>query len=360
MRVLNRFGITLASILAYGCSESSVGPRSNADYDLLFVASEKSTPGEDIFRMNPDGTGRENLTNMSTTPAGAVQAAVVYRSMTLSPDGQSIAFEANREGCPGVWGMNVDGSGIRKLSIGIFQTTRCNYFPVYSPDGSMIAFMTSREGLWSVYVMNADGTNPHNVSSPIDKNTTATNFPVSWSADGRVVFHHSTGSRFEAYTVKPDGTDLGLFFGRATDHSPEWSPDKSRIAFIRDTDTGSKLFVMNADGSNVRQLTTHAGEDMLIGDVFENDYSNWSADGRKIVYTNQAELHVINVDGTNDVKLTSSADFNGWSPDGRITFSSNTSGSDDIYLINSDGTGVVNLTNSANTNEVRALWVKRR
>jgi len=364
MRKLSRVAVALAATLAPGCSESSVEPKSNADYDLLFVASEKSTPGEDIFRMNADGTGRENLTKLSTALVGAVQVAVTYRSITLSPDNQSIAFETNREGCPGIWGINVDGSGYVKLSIGEFQTTRCNLLPVYSPDGSMIAFTTSREGLSSVYVMNADGTNPHNVSSPIDKNTTGTNFPVSWSADGRVVFHHPAGSRYEAYTVKPDGTGLGLFFGRATDHSPEWSPDKSKIAFIRDTPTGSHLFVMNADGSNVRQLTAHAGQDMLFTDIYQIDSRNWSDDGSKIVYVDQVnsqnELHVINVDGTNDVRLTSyTADFNGWSPDGRITFSANTNGSNDIYLISSDGSGIVNLTNTSTTNEVRALWVKR-
>ena len=104
---------------------------------------------------------------------------------------------------------------------------------------------------------------------------------------------------------------------------------------------------------------------MLWQNDFQNDNRNWSNDGRQIVYTNeinsQSELHVINVDGTTDVRLTSyTADFNGWSPDGRITFSANTTGSDDIYLVNSDGSGIVNLTNTANTNEVRALWVKRR
>ena len=361
------FRISIASllILTAGCSETS-GPSSSATYDLLFVNSEKNVAGEDIFRMNANGTGRENLTKLSKVPYPTFELAVTYRSIALAPNGQSIAFDSNRDGCPGVWGMNVDGSGIRKLSIGEFQATRCNLLPVWSPDGSMIAFTTSREGRWSVYVMNADGTNPHNVSSAaIDNDGPGVNFPVAWSADGRVVFHHPIDGRFQTYTVKPDGTGLGLFFGRTTDHSPEWSPDKSKIAFIRDTQTGSNLFVMNADGSNVRQLTTHAGQDMLWPDNFQNDYHNWSDDGRQIVFINrvssQNQLHVLNVDGTNDVQLTNyHADFNGWSPDGRITFSSNTTGSDDIYLIKPDGTGIVNLTNTSNANEVRALWVERR
>ncbi len=365
MRLKNWIVAGLVSVLASACSEA-VGPGSTPTYDLLFVNAEKATPGEDIYRMNADGTGRENLTRLSTVAYPTFELAVTYRSIALSPNGQSIAFESNREGCPGVWGMNVDGTGIKKLSIGEFQATRCNLMPLWSPDGSMIAFTTSREGRWSVYVMNADGTNPRNVSSSaIDNNTDGVNFPVAWSADGRVVFNHPVSGRFEAYTVNPDGTGLGLFFGRATDHSPEWSPDKSKIAFIRDTQTGANLFVMNADGSNVRQLTTHAGQDILWPDGFQNDYRNWSDDSRQIVFANrinsQNQLHVIDVDGTNHVQLTNyHADFNGWSPDGRVTFSSGTSGSDDIYLIKPDGTGIVNLTNTSTSNEKRALWVERR
>ena len=122
---------------------------------------------------------------------------------------------------------------------------------------------------------------------------------------------------------------------------------------------------MNADGDDVRQLTTHAGLDLFWPDGFQNDYRNWSPDGRQIVFVNQVNLqnnlHVINADGTNHVQLTSyQADFNGWSPDGRITFSSDTNGSDDLYLIESDGTGLVNLTNTAASDEMRALWVERR
>ena len=365
METRSRITIALVSVLVSACSETA-GPKPAVEYDLLFVNAVKGLPGEDIFRMRSDGTGRENLTHLSTVQYPTFELAVTYRSMTLAPDGQSVAFESNREGCPGIWGMNADGSALRKLSTGAYESTRCNMFPVWSRDGSMIAFTTSREGKWSVYVMNADGTNPHSVSSPLDNGTAGVNFPVAWSPEGRVVFHHPTsGGRYEAYTVKPDGSGLELFFGRTTDHSPKWSPDRSKIAFIRYTQNGSNLFVMNADGSDVRQLTTHAGLDMLWPNGFQNDYRNWSADGRQIVFVNQVNLqnnlHVINVDGTNQVRLTGyQAEFNGWSPDGRITFSSDTNGSDDLYLIKSDGTALVNLTNTSTSDEMRAFWVERQ
>ena len=359
-----KVAVVLVGLLVAGCDEP-LDPEPTVEHSLMFVSSQKDVPGEDIYRMKSDGTGRENLTRLSTVQFPTFELAVTYRSIALAPDGQRIAFETNREGCAGIWGMNTDGTAIRKLSTGELLATRCNYFPVWSPDGTSIAFTTTREGRFSVYVMNADGTNPRNVSSPLDQQD-GVNFPVGWSPDGRVVFHHPTGDgRFQAYVVKPDGTGLGLLFGRAGDHSPEWSPDRSKVAFIRDTQNGSSLFVMNANGSDVHQLTNHAGQDLLWPENFQNDYSNWSPDGRRFVYINRIdsrnELHVISSDGTGDVRLTSyDADFNGWSPDGRVTFSSDVNGSDDLYLIASDGTGLVNLTNTTTSNEVRALWVSTK
>src|SRR3990170_7990894 len=292
-----RIAIVLLGALSFAC-EQPLQPDSTAEYQLLFVRAEEGVLGQDIYRMNADGTGRENLTRLSTVPYPTFELAVTYQSMALAPDGRKIAFDSNRDGCPGIWGMNVDGSGITKLSIGEYLATRCNHFPFWSADGSRIAFTTSREGTWAVYVMDADGSNPRNVSSPLDQEP-GLNWPTGWSPDGRVVFNHPTGDgQLQAYTVKPDGTELGLLFGRTGDPSPEWSPDGSKVAFIRDTETGSSLFVMNADGSNIRRLTDHPGRDLFWTDNFENDYTPWSPDGRRIVFTNQVdmrhELRVIN------------------------------------------------------------------
>ena len=358
----------VACMLTIAC-DSPVNPGHASEYQLLFVSAEggNTSPdaisGEDIYSMNPDGTGRKNLTNLSTVQEPTFTLAVEYESMALSPDGRTIAFESTRDGCYGIWGMNVDGSALRKLSIGEYMATRCNFYPIWSPDGNHIAFTTSREGNLSLYVMNADGTNPHNVASSLDGG--GWSWPTGWSPDGRVVFQHGTGGEAQGYIVNSDGTNLELLFGQTGDHSAEWSPDGGKVAFIRVTATGSSLFVMNADGTDVRQLTNHPGQDLFWGN-FTNDYDRWSPDGKRIVFTNvidggQADLHVINADGTNDVQLTNySADFNGWAPDGRITFNSAVNGSQDLYLIHPDGTGRVNLTNTPNSQEQRAMWVRRQ
>jgi Tol biopolymer transport system component len=346
-------------MLTVACDSPS-SPDRPADYQLLFV-NEVGNTGQDIYRMNPDGTGRQNLTNLSTYVIPTGTLAVEYRSLALSPDGRTIAFESTREtGCAGIWGMNVDGSGLRKLSIGEYMATRCNFLPVWSPDGNHIAFTTSREGKWSLYIMNADGTNPRNVAPSLDDGPNSYLWATGWAPDGRVVFRDGG---LQGYIVSTDGTNPELLFGQAGDHSAEWSPDGAKVAFIRITASGSSLFVMNADGTDVRQLTNHPGRDEFWGD-WTNDYERWSPDGKRMVFTNEvdgrAELHVIDADGTNEVQLTNyTAEFNGWAPDGRITFNSAVNGSQqDLYLINPDGTGRVNLTNTPNSNETRGLWVR--
>lgn len=92
------FKISIASLLivAAGCSETS-GPNSSANYDLLFVNEEKGVPGEDIFRMNADGTGRENLTKLSKVP---------YR----------ITFSSNTTGSDDIYLIKPDGTGIVNLT----------------------------------------------------------------------------------------------------------------------------------------------------------------------------------------------------------------------------------------------------
>jgi Tol biopolymer transport system component len=363
----------VACVLIIAC-DSPASPDSGPQYQLLFVNAEggildsRMTPdainGEDIYRMNPDGTGRQNLTNLSTYQYPTFTLAVQYRSMALSPDGRTIAFESTRDGASSIWGMNIDGSGVTKLSIGDYQATRSNFYPIWSPDANHIAFTTTREGSFSLYVMNADGANPRNVAKSLDDGLNSYASPSGWAPDGRVVFQYDGQTESQAYLVTADGTNLERLFGRMGDQSPEWSPNRAKVAFIRNTASGSSLFVMNADGTDIRQLTNHPGQDEFWWGFFTNDYERWSPDGKRIVFTNvidggRADLHVIDADGTNDVQLTDyTADFNGWAPDGRITFNSAVNGSQELYLINPDGTGRVNLTNTPNSQELRGLWVR--
>ena len=71
----------------------------------------------------------------------------------FSPDGTRLAFTSNRDGNPEIYVMNLDGSGLRRLTNhpGIDAT------PTWSPTGTQIAFTSDRGGAPSIYVVGVDG-----------------------------------------------------------------------------------------------------------------------------------------------------------------------------------------------------------
>lgn len=120
---------------------------------------------------------------------------------------------------------------------------------------------------------------------------------------------------------------------------PAWSPDGRKIAFCSTRGGNHDIWVMDADGSNLRQLTTDPAPDYV---------SAWSPDGMKIAFTTlrtgDAEIFVMNADGSEQRNLTNHAEFDGdpaWSPDGQhILFTSRRSGDFRLYLTDPAGSTV--------------------
>src|SRR5262245_3559661 len=126
-----------------------------------------------------------------------------------------------------------------------------------------------------------------------------------------------------------------------SDRAPTWSSDGARIAFERE----GEILVIDVAGGSPTNLTNHPASDRS---------PTWSPDGSKIAFASdrsgQAELYLMNPDGTGGVQLTDSVGFVGepaWSPDGaKIAFTCMIeSGTEDICATNANGTGFVRLTN---------------
>ena len=161
------------------------------------------------------------------------------------------------------------------------------------------------------------------------------------SSDGdRIVFtNHGNG----LWVMKPDGKNPHPISDR-DDIDPTWSPDGSMISFASSRSSVRQLYIMNADGSNVRQVTNLDNT---------GGRSTWSPDGTKLAFyrglAGDHNIYVINVDGTGLIQLTNGGDNLGpsWSLDGNwIAFTSFRDGNNEIYIMHPDGTGVTRLTNT--------------
>ena len=138
--------------------------------------------------------------------------------------------------------------------------------------------------------------------------------------------------------------------------APAWSPDGQTIALHRASDTVSltQLWVMNADGSQARQLTSDG-----VGAL----EAAWAPDGERIAFSSffyppgkypPAHIYVINADGSGRQQVTSGSAYDlfaTWAPDGRIFFLRKAAGWDsfdgDVYAVQSDGSALTRVTTGA-------------
>jgi Tol biopolymer transport system component len=179
----------------------------------------------------------------------------------------------------------------------------------------------------------------------------------------RIAFTSNRDDNSEIYLINADGSELtNLTNNPADDQQPNWSPDGKRIAFSSDRDGNQEIYVINADGSEVTRLTNNLAPDyyplwspdgQLI--LFETVDEDTNGDGSLDYWDDAGEIYVINVDGTGQVNLSNHpADDQqpDWSPDGKqITFFSDRDGNWEIYVMNADGSSQANLTNYSNLDQ---------
>lgn len=264
---------------------------------------------------------------------------------------RKIAFTSSRDGNDNIYTVNVDGTGLSRLT----YDAASHDHAAWSRDGTRLAF-TSRTGNENLLVvMNSDGsgvirhTLPHSPYSP------------TWSADGTTIAYAalSDGSQ-NLWTVSANGGHpLLLYSAPGWDGHPAWSPDGTKIAFASDWfayDFVYDIFVIDSAGVGFTPLTD--------GNIFDHlDYlwPSWAPDGSKLATTIQREtsidqyialLGVMNANGSALKPLIAAAPWSksSWSSDGStIAFTSGTATAHDVAWIKSDGSaqGTI-ITNGRN------------
>jgi len=167
--------------------------------------------------------------------------------------------------------------------------------------------------------------------------------------DTRIAFESGRDGDYDIYVMDADGGNMQqLTDDPGGDRNPTWSPDGTQIAFSSGRNGYSDIYVMDADGGNVRNLPDAPGR---IG------FSPaWSPDGTRIAFASThdgySDIYVMDADGGNVQNLTDAPgtmeSSPAWSPDGtRIAFESGRDGDYHIYVMDADGGNVLRLTNDA-------------
>jgi TolB protein len=254
-------GLAATGVMALGAATASATfPGSNGR--IAFNAFIEETESVEIFTANPNGGDVQQLTSNPN---------VFSEFPDWSPDGQKIAFQADRQNANEpvqIHVMNADGSDVTELTRG----PGFHGFPAWSPDAASLAIAAdwgdhpALQGIWIIPASDPGGVTQQEARrvTTLPADFRGEDVEPQFSPDGSsIVFTRFKSERKSAiHRVGIDGTGLArLTPWRLNASDPDWSPDGQRIAFDSgDAEVrGSKgnIYVMRADGSGRTRLTDY-------------------------------------------------------------------------------------------------------
>ena len=256
---------------------------------LVFESSRHGNV--ELYVINADGTGERRLTYSPSN--------VVNSHASWSPDGSSIVFDSFR-GAFHLYVIRPDGSGERRLTQGegggVQEFAR---HPEWSPDGRLIAFDSRRDGNGEYYVIQPDGAGLRRLTNTPDVQESH----PTWTPDGELILSAVAGETRTLLGLDPTtGRTRPLFETPANRSSIAISPDRRRYFFRSSADSTPRLHIATLDGAVIAAITPRGNTSYEAA---------WSPDGSKVAFYYDIggahQLFVVDADGRNLRQLTRTA-----------------------------------------------------
>lgn len=335
---------------------------------FCLLSSNGSSPANNLPAPAATPPTEKHLRNIKQLTFGGENAEAYF-----STDGKQLIFQSTRDGrgCDQIYTMNVDGSNVRMISNGTGRTT-CAYF---APNGKRALYSSTHLGgkecpprpdfskgyVWAVYPefdifsSGPDGSDLRQLTT-----TPGYDAETTISRDGKLVFTSMRDGDLDIYTMDANGKNVRRLTNElGYDGGPFWSFDGKQIVYRAHHPQSAKdqedyksllsqnlirpstleIWVMNADGSNKRQITSNGKA---------NFAPFFFPDGKRIIFSSNMDdpkgrnfdLYKINVDGSGLERITDNDTFDGFpmfSPDGKkLVFASNrnaaTRGDTNIFI----------------------------
>ncbi|MAF10758.1 hypothetical protein CMK11_09920 [Candidatus Poribacteria bacterium] len=265
------------------------------------------------------------LSCLAVAQAVGPQGRIVYRG-----------FQFDAEPAVDVYVVDADGSNQRALA-----DDQTAFTAMWSGDGRVAAWLNDDDGL---FIMNADATGRQRVPDG--------HYPRDWSDDGEwfATVHFERGRGVDIAKHRADGSDYEALTaeGFSQINSIEWSPDGTALVFSARGGGGAwqDIFTVGADGNGLTNLTDH---------VSSNYDEHWSADGRNVFFISQRDagfwVYVMDADGRDVRRLDTDRGVGhllGASPDGQYLLIDGA----DLHVLDTDGRHVSQVTDDD-------LWPRR-
>jgi TolB protein len=303
------------ALLQSGCGEKKEPQAQPAGGDQIVFAVNRGGHSE-IWVMGEAGAARRRLTKTGSNASSYAAPAWSPRRDRIAAIGSGEAREehANRQE---LYVMDADGTNVKRLTV----NEDADASPSWSPDGRQLVFARAKrigqdEVESFLYVVNADGSGERVLRHEPRGKTPVFLTGPAWSPDGkRIAF---TRVRFDeepdaaVYVMDADGKHTRKLVDEAVE--PDWSPDGKRIAVasyrdrvgqtcFHECSPNSELYVVDADGGNLRRLTTSVANEAS---------PTWSPDGKQIAFVSdrsnrndhEFELYVVDAGGGDPQRMT--------------------------------------------------------